>query len=201
MQYSFLATVRSNVDRMNSIVSDLNDLTKIQVGNLRLEYRVCTRLSEVLDDVLRSLKRQIEEKNQMMEISLAEDLPAVWADPARLAQILTNLISNASKYTPEGSCFGIRVERFSEVDGMLAGAEFLHIWVQDFGIGISDEDQKKIFQQYFRTDTAKEMATGTGLGLSITKSLVELQGGRIWFESALGIGTTFHFTVPIVETQ
>ena len=200
MQSSFLATVRSNVDRMNSIVSDLNDLTKIQVGNLRLEYRA-VQISEVLDDVLRSMKRQVEDKRQQMVISLAEGLPAVWADPARLAQILTNLISNAHKYTPEGGSFIIGAERFAEVDGMLAGAEFLHIWVQDFGIGISAEDQKQIFQQYFRTDTAKEMASGTGLGLSITKSLVELQGGRIWFESVLGTGTTFHFTVPIVETQ
>ena len=200
MQASFLATVRSNVDRMNSIVSDLNDLTKIQVGNLRLEFRT-VQIPEVLEDVLRSLKRQVEETHQQMVISLEEDLTAVWADPARLAQILTNLISNASKYTLEGGRFVIGAERYAEADGMLAGAEFVHLWVQDFGIGISDEDQKKIFQQYFRTDTAKEMASGTGLGLSITKSLVELQGGRIWFESAFGTGTTFHFTIPTVETQ
>jgi signal transduction histidine kinase/putative methionine-R-sulfoxide reductase with GAF domain len=200
MQSSFLATVRSNVDRMNTIVSDLNDLTKIQVGSLRLEYRA-VRISDVLEDVMRSIKRQVEEKRQQMVINLAEDLPSVWADPARLAQILTNLMSNAQKYTPEGGSFVIGADRYAEMDGILAGAEFLHIWVQDYGIGISEADQEQIFQQYFRTDTAKEMASGTGLGLSITKSLVELQGGRIWFESALGSGTTFHFTVPIVETQ
>jgi signal transduction histidine kinase len=198
MQSSFLSTVRSNVDRMNTIVSDLNDLTKIQVGNLRLEYRA-VQISDVLEDVTRSLKRLVEDKGQKMALVLEEDLPAVWADPSRLAQILTNLVSNAQKYTPEGGEFTVGVERYAEADGVLAGAAFLHIWVQDQGIGISEEDQKHIFQQYFRSDNAKEMATGTGLGLSITKSLVEMQGGRIWFESALGKGTTFHFTVPTVE--
>jgi signal transduction histidine kinase len=198
MQSSFLGTVRSNVDRMNTIVSDLNDLTKIQVGNLRLEYRA-VQISEILEDVTRSLKRQVEEKGQKMTLILAEELPPVWADPARLAQILTNLVSNAQKYTPEGGEFTVGVERYAEAEGVLAGAAFLQIWVQDQGIGISDEDKVHIFQQYFRSDNAKEMATGTGLGLSITKSLVEMQGGRIWFESALGSGTTFHFTVPIVE--
>ena len=83
----------------------------------------------------------------------------------------------------------------------MAGAKFVHLWVQDEGIGISEEDQKKIFTQYFRTENAKDMASGTGLGLSITRSLVEMMGGRIWFESALNQGTTFHFTVPVSETQ
>jgi signal transduction histidine kinase len=200
MQSSFLATVRSNVDRMNTIVSDLNDLTKIQVGNLRLDFNTVS-IADVLDDVARSLKRQIEEKEQQMALNLPDDLPAVWADGSRLAQILTNLVSNAHKYTPERGVFDVSAERLMVNEGSLAGAEFVHVWVKDQGIGISEEDQKKIFQQYFRTDNAKEMASGTGLGLSITKSLVELQGGRIWFESKLGEGTTFHVTLPVAETQ
>jgi signal transduction histidine kinase len=200
MQSSFLATVRSNVDRMNTIVSDLNDLTKIQVGNLRLDFKA-VKISDVLDDVVRSLRRQVEEKEQHMEMHLPEDLPLVWADAARMAQILTNLVSNAHKYTPQAGVFDIGAERQVMQDGSLAGTEFVHIWVKDQGIGISEEDQKKIFQQYFRTDDAKEMASGTGLGLAITKSLVELQGGRIWFDSVFEQGTTFHFTLPVAETQ
>lgn len=200
MQASFLGTVRSNVDRMNTIVSDLNDLTKIQTGNLRLEYRA-VKVHEVLDDVVRSLKRQVEEKNQNTSIHLPGDLPAVWADPSRLAQILTNLVSNAQKYTAEGKSFTVAAEASVVAEGALAGASQVHIWVSDEGIGISEDDQKKIFQQYFRTDNAKEMASGTGLGLSITKSLIELQGGRIWFESEIGKGTTFHFTLPVAEAQ
>ena len=76
--------------------------------------------------------------------------------------------------------------------------EVLHIWVKDTGIGISEEDQKKIFQKFFRSEDPKTReAPGTGLGLNITKSLVEMQGGQIWFESEFRKGTTFHFTVPI----
>ena len=75
-----------------------------------------------------------------------------------------------------------------------------HVWVRDNGIGIPEQDQDKIFQQYFRTDISKETASGTGLGLNISKSLVEMQGGRIWFESEMGKGTMFHFTVPVAES-
>jgi signal transduction histidine kinase len=199
MQSSFLATVRSNVDRMNTIVSDLNDLTKIQTGNLRLEYRAI-RIMDVLDEVVRSLRRQIDDKEQKLVLELPEDLPLVWADTSRVAQVLVNLVSNAQKYTPQNGEIEIAAGRYTDPDETLAGVEFVQIWVRDSGIGITDEDQKKIFQQYFRTDSAKEMASGTGLGLNITRSLVEMQGGRIWFESVFGQGTTFHFTLPVAET-
>ncbi len=193
MQASFLGTVRSNVDRMNTIVSDLNDLTKIQVGNLALN-RAEVSLSELFTEVLRSLQRQIDEKKQLFTWYLPADFPPVWADASRLSQILMNLISNATKYTLEsGTIFvGAELMPFDPEN-----SEQVHIWVQDHGIGIPNEDQKKIFQQYFRTDAAKEMASGTGLGLNITRSLVELQGGEIWFESEPGAGTTFHFTLPV----
>jgi signal transduction histidine kinase len=78
--------------------------------------------------------------------------------------------------------------------------EVVHLWVKDNGIGISIEDQTKIFQKFFRSDDSKAReAPGTGLGLNITKSLIEMQGGRIWFESEYREGTTFHFTVPVAE--
>ena len=198
MQASFLGTVRSNVDRMNTIVSDLNDLTKIQTGNLRLEPKAI-QTPEVLEDVVRSLRRQIDDKRQALQIDLPAELPPVWADSSRLAQVLTNLVSNATKYTPEDGRIFIGAERQVAKEGTLAGAMYVHLWVRDSGIGISEEDQKRIFQQYFRTDNAKEMASGTGLGLSITRSLIEMQGGRIWFDSAVGQGTTFHFTLPVAE--
>jgi signal transduction histidine kinase len=200
MQSSFLATVRSNVDRMNTIVTDLNDLTKIQVGNMRLDYRAIP-VTEVLEEVVRSLTRQIDDKNQRLILDVPENLPAVWADPARLAQIITNLLSNAHKYTPDAGEIVVRARRYQSPENEPSSLELIHISVKDSGIGIEEEDQKKIFQQYFRTDNAKEMASGTGLGLSITRSLVEMQGGRIWFESKPEVGTTFSFTVPIAETQ
>jgi signal transduction histidine kinase len=155
---------------------------------------------DVLDEVVRSLRRQIDDKEQKLVLELPEDLPLVWADTSRVAQVLVNLVSNAQKYTPQNGEIEIAAGRYTDPDETLAGVEFVQIWVRDSGIGITDEDQKKIFQQYFRTDSAKEMASGTGLGLNITRSLVEMQGGRIWFESVFGQGTTFHFTLPVAET-
>jgi len=185
---------------MNVIVTDLNDLTKIQVGNLRLDYRA-VQINEVLADVIRSMNRQIEEKDQELSLSLPAELPPVWADASRLVQIITNLLSNASKYTHNGRQLIMGAQRYSSDEQDLAGVEFVEVWVKDQGIGIPLEDQEKIFQQYFRTDASKEMASGTGLGLAITKSLVEMQGGRIWFESVANEGTTFHFTIPVAEAQ
>lgn len=200
MQSSFLGTVRSNVDRMNTIVTDLSDLTKIQVGNMRLEYKA-VRVTDALNEVMRSIERQVEEKKQQSTVSLPDNLPIVWADPVRLSQILTNLVSNAHKYTPEEGSFDVGAEVYIPQEGAMAGAKFVHLWVKDQGIGISEEDQKKIFTQYFRTDNAKEMASGTGLGLSITRSLIEMMGGRIWFDSVINQGTTFHFTLPVAEVM
>jgi signal transduction histidine kinase len=200
MQSSFLSTVRSNVDRMNVIVTDLNDLTKIQVGNLRLDYRA-VQINEVMADVIRSMNRQIEEKDQELSLSLPAELPPVWADASRLVQIITNLLSNASKYTHNGRQLTMGAQLYASVEQDQAGVEFVEVWVKDQGIGIPLDDQEKIFQQYYRTDASKEMASGTGLGLAITKSLVEMQGGRIWFESVENEGTTFHFTIPVAESQ
>jgi signal transduction histidine kinase len=198
MQASFLTTIRSNVDRMNTIVSDLNDLTKIQVGSLRLEYQ-SVAVQDTVDDVIRSLRSQIEEKEQIMKLELPPDLPPVWADPIRLAQVLTNLVSNAHKYTGKGGKIILGAGRLDDQTGLLSGLEVVHIWVRDTGIGIALEDQDKIFRQYFRTEASKESASGTGLGLFISKSLVEMQSGRIWFESEPNQGSTFHFTVPVAE--
>ncbi len=198
MQTSFLATIRSNVDRMNTIVSDLNDLTKIQVGNLRLDCKEVSLL-ETLTEVTRSLQRQIDDKELTITKDIPQGLPDIWADASRLSQILTNLISNAVKYTPNGGLIAVMAEVMPAIDS--SSSEFVHIWIQDHGIGIPISDQKKVFQQYFRTDIAKEMASGTGLGLNITRSLVELQGGKIWFESQPGAGTTFHFTLPVENYQ
>jgi signal transduction histidine kinase len=198
MQSSFLSTIRSNVDRMNTIVSDLNDLTKIQVGNMRLEFKAVT-VQDVLDEAIRSLNRQIDEKEQNLELVIPDDLPRMWADQARMVQIIINLVSNANKYTRQGGKIQVGAERWPSDPESPTVLEVVHIWVMDNGMGISVEDQEKIFQQYFRTEQSKDTTTGTGLGLSISKSLVEMQGGHIWFESVLDQSTTFHFTVPVIE--
>jgi signal transduction histidine kinase len=199
MQTNFLGTIRSNVERMSTLVSDLNDNAKIEAGRLRLDFRPAD-VREVMDDVVRSTRRQVEDKRQTIELQLPPQLPQVWADRTRVAQVLTNLVSNAYKYTPEGGHLLIGAEATDNQWDPEGAKQVVHLWVQDNGIGISFEDQARIFQRFFRSDDSKAReAPGTGLGLNITKSLVEMQGGRIWFNSEFRKGTTFHFTIPVSE--
>jgi signal transduction histidine kinase len=198
-QSNFLGTIRSNIDRMNTLVSDLNDMSKIEVGRLRLDFK-SLRLADSVETVVRSTRKQIEEKQQTLTLALPDDLPPMWADRVRLEQVLVNLVSNAHKYTPASGSLEVAAERCANIWDPNGAAEVVHIWVKDDGIGIAEEDQKKIFQKFFRSDDPKTReVTGTGLGLNITRSLVEMQGGRIWFESEFRKGTIFHFTVPVSE--
>jgi signal transduction histidine kinase/putative methionine-R-sulfoxide reductase with GAF domain len=199
MQANFLSTIRSNVERMSALVSDLNDNAKIEANRLRLDFKP-VEVGEIVDEVLRSTKRQVDDKRQNVELDLAPYLPAVWADRLRVGQVLTNLISNAHKYTSEGGKILVGAEATNNQWDPEGAKQVVHLWVRDTGIGIGIEDQAKIFQKFFRSDDSKAReAPGTGLGLNITKSLVEMQGGRIWFESEFRGGTTFHFTVPVAE--
>lgn len=117
-----------------------------------------------------------------------------------MIQILTNLVSNAHKYTSEGGGIQLKAEHIHEVDESAGTFEVVHVSVMDSGFGISEEDQRQIFQQFFRSeDSDVRQENGTGLGLSITKNLVEMQDGRIWFQSVENEGTTFHFTIPTAE--
>jgi len=199
MQANFLGTIRSNVERMSALVSDLNDNAKIEAGRLRLDYKPVD-VPDVVDEVVRSTKRQVDDRRQSIELHLSSQLPQVWADRMRVGQVLTNLVSNAHKYTPEGGKILVGAESTVNQWDPSGAKQVVHLWVKDDGIGISVEDQAKIFQKFFRSDDSKAReAPGTGLGLNITKSLVEMQGGRIWFDSEFRKGTTFHFTIPIAE--
>jgi signal transduction histidine kinase len=203
MQSNFLGTIRSNIERMKSIVEDLNDNSKIEAGRLRLDFKA-VNVAEVTENVVRSTRRQIDDKKQTIEVQLPEALPLIWADRTRVEQILVNLVSNSNKYTQEGGQISIAAEKTisprQSAKGDGDGQDVVHIWVKDNGLGMTPADQKKIFQKFFRSDDDQaRKSPGTGLGLNITKSLVEMQGGRIWFESEFRNGTTFHITIPISE--
>lgn len=191
-QVSFLTTIRNNVDRMATLVSDLTEISRIESGNLRIEPRAVP-VWDVIDEVVTLTKTQVSEKNQTLTVDIPEQLPKSWCDRGRFAQIVTNLISNANKYSPQGARILVQALR---VDNMI------QIKVQDNGYGMTLEDQQSMFNKFFRSGDEKvREAPGTGLGLSITKNLIELQGGRIWFESEFRKGTTFYFTVPVVREE
>ena len=187
-QTSFLTTIRNNVNRMATLVSDLTDISRIESGNLRLEPR-SVPVWDVIDEVVTLTKTQVTQKNQTVTVDIPTELPKAWCDRNRLAQILTNLVSNANKYTPEGGAITVQAIR---KNGMI------QVKVQDNGLGMTAEDQEKLFSKFFRSaDEKVREAPGTGLGLSITKNLIELQGGKVWFESEFRKGTSFYFTVPV----
>jgi len=155
-------------------------------------------LKEIINELVRSTKRQLEDKQQTLHLLMDEELAEIWADPNRLLQILTNLISNAHKYTQKNGEISLIAEKSKDNWGSDPSKWVSHIMVRDNGLGISEEDQKMIFQKFFRSEDADIRASsGTGLGLNITRSLVEMQGGRIWFVSEQKKGTTFHFTLPL----
>ncbi|MCE1252859.1 MAG: GAF domain-containing protein [Anaerolineae bacterium] len=196
-QANFLSTIRSNVERMATLVSDLADISRIEADRLKLDFKALNS-KELLEEVLRSLRRQFEDKSLEIEINYPDDTPLVWGDKTRMIQVMTNLLSNACKYTPNGGKVMVSAEATSNIWDESGAPRVLHMCVRDTGIGISEEDQRKIFQKFFRSEDPKTReAPGTGLGLSITKSLVEKQGGKIWFESEFRKGTAFHFTVPV----
>jgi len=191
-QVKFLTTVHNNVNRMATLVSDLVDITRIEGGNIRLEPRAVS-VSDAIDEVVTLAKTQIEQKKQTISVDIPNYLPKSWCDRTRLSQILTNLISNANKYSPED---GVLLVQAIRVDG------FIQVKVQDNGLGMTLEDQRNLFTKFFRSvDEKVRDAPGTGLGLSITKNLIELQGGKIWFESEFRKGSTFFFTVPVYDEQ
>ena len=196
-QAGFLSTILNNVLRMETLVSDLNDLTKQETGNMRLDIAPVD-FREVIEETIRAHQRQIDEKEQELHLHVPVDLPLVLGDHTRLIQIMTNFVSNANKYTPPGGTITITAEAIHDPQGPQGAPQVIHCAVQDTGIGMSEEDLSQLFVPYFRSENPKTREQpGTGLGMTITRGLIEQHGGRVWVESQLEVGTTFHFTLPL----
>jgi two-component system sensor histidine kinase EvgS len=206
----FLKTITSNVDRMTKMVNDLLDISRIETGRLRLEMGKVA-IPVVIQESLDAFRDSIKDKGLTLELSIPDDLPPAWGDQARLVQVLTNLVSNAVKYTPEGGIHitAETVELPLQDNGRTAGkgpgdknGRFVRCSVHDTGIGISEEDQARLFKsQFVRFENAVDVAPGHGLGLWLVNRLAEMQGGQITFESELNEGSTFAFTIPVADSQ
>lgn len=191
-QTQFMGVIKRNLGRMSVLISDLSDINRMESGRMTFEIGAFD-IRDVVEDVTDSLQERIASREQTLHVEIRPEVTAVYADSRRINQILTNLLSNANKYTPDGGRIQIQV---SQENGRALVA------VTDTGIGISEENQAQLFTQFFRAEDeeVREQA-GWGLGLSIVKKMVEAQGGEIWFKSTLGEGSTFAFTVPSAKIE
>jgi PAS domain S-box-containing protein len=192
-QRNYVEKVHRSAENLLGIINDILDFSKIEAGKMSME-QVDFRLEDVLDHVANLIGMKAEAKGLELLFNCGGEVPtALVGDPLRLGQVLVNLCSNAVKFTEQGEIIlGLEVVRQhgSEVE--------LHGWVRDTGIGMSAEQQERLFQSFSQADSSTTRKYGgTGLGLAISRTLLELMNGRIWVESEPGRGSTFHFEVRL----
>lgn len=188
MQKSFLQVVKTNGDRLNALVEDLLEISRLENGKVTLKVKEL-HLRDLIDDIVASLRTETLRKGMELKLEVDPLLPPVEADGKRIAQVLANLMSNAHKYTRDGGQIIVRAHRTGQM---------VQVDVADTGVGIPPDELPQMFSQFFRANNAlKDQVGGTGLGLSIAKSFVELHGGDMWVTSEIEVGSTFSFTLPI----
>jgi signal transduction histidine kinase len=187
-----LERLEKNGRHLLGLINDVLDLSKIEAGQLTLSLDEYS-MGELIQTVFTSVEALAAEKKLELKVKVPKDLMTGKGDEQRIAQVLLNLLGNAIKFTEEGE---VRVE------ATVSNKTFL-VSVSDTGPGLSEADQKKIFEEFHQADgSSTRKKGGTGLGLSISKKIVEMHGGRIWVESTPGEGSTFRFTLPVrVERQ
>lgn len=187
-QRSVLTDVYNSNERIITLVNDLLDVSRIEAGKMRNEPTP-TNIIEFIKSMLPEVEQNFAKRNQKFEFIRPDSLPRVSADPKLVWQVLQNLLTNASKYTPEGGNITLSLS-------LSDGAAIMT--VADNGYGIPEFQKNRVFEKFFRADNTGKME-GTGLGLYISKELAEASGGKLWFESTEGKGTTFFYSLPLNE--
>jgi signal transduction histidine kinase/CheY-like chemotaxis protein len=186
-QERYLEDIRRSGRHLLELLNDILDLSKVEAGKMELEL-ADTSLSAALEQGVAMIRTRASNQGLSLTVDVDPDVVDVVADPLRLKQVVLNLLSNAVKFTPPGGRVQVRARRL---------ADEVHVTVEDTGIGISEEDQKRIFESFEQgRGGLSGAAEGTGLGLTLSKRIVELHGGRLWVESRLGEGSAFTFTLP-----
>jgi signal transduction histidine kinase len=197
-QHQFLQRVKANIERMGGLLNDLIKVTTIDAGHITLSPEAVD-LINVIEEAIISLSTQFSERNVAVQMDMPSELPPIHADRDSLYQIVQHLLSNACQCSQADSQVLVRarLEEYGDrIDGL---PSYLFVSVADSGGGIVPEDQRRVFQRLYRADNPLIAGLGeTGVGLSIAKALVEAQGGRIWVESEIGVGSTFSFILPLL---
>lgn len=183
-----IMSLHDEVVRISRLVNELQDMSMADAGELRLNRRVVP-VEELVEKVAVPFSGEASNKNIDFNIDLEPGLPAVYADPDRMVQVMLNILGNALRYASEGGKVTLSARR----DG-----QDVVFSIKDNGSGIAPEDLDNIFERFYRSEQSRTRAGGgTGLGLAIAKGIIETHGGRIWADSKIGQGSTFSFTVPI----
>ena len=183
---SLAGDINSDALRLNRMISEMLDLDRMEAGKVRISPKPVDVNGLVRDVVDRA---RASSESHMIRIDLDQALPIINADPDRLIQVISNLLTNAVKYSPDGGEIGVTT---ALDDGQVRVA------VSDHGVGIAPENISRVFGRYERFESNKtSKVVGTGLGLAISRQIIELHGGRIWVDSKVGEGSTFQFTVPV----
>lgn len=191
-QAEYLHIIDGSAHRLLHLSNQLLDSTRIETGRLDLVLQQ-TDLVGLLHDVILELGPRFAAKSQAVIEHAAADLPDCLCDVNRAAQVMGNLLDNACKYSPPDTTITVTLRR-AEEEG------FVQLAVQDQGIGIAEHEATDLFAPFYRTSGARQVsASGVGLGLYIASSLIELHGGRLWFESTPGAGSTFYATFPMAD--
>ncbi len=196
-QHELVRTALTSSHQLLRIVDDILDYSKLEANKLELET-TSYNLRDLLESVLQLMERPAESKGLRLHLHIDPSvrLP-VRGDPVRLRQVLTNLISNAVKFTERGS-ISLHVRKTGET----ASQHLLHFEVRDTGIGIAPEAQARLFRAFSQADASTtRLYGGTGLGLAICKRIIDLMGGRIGVQSERGHGATFHFDIPLLKVH
>ncbi|MGH2841730.1 MAG: hybrid sensor histidine kinase/response regulator, partial [Solirubrobacteraceae bacterium] len=185
-QLEFIRIALGSTDRLVDLVNDLLDVARIEAGQFELHPRP-TDLRATVEEVAELMQPRLLDKRQQLVVDIREPRPPALVDPARVRQIVTNLVTNAHQYTGEGGTITIHLE---------GDARTTRIAVADTGHGMSPHEVERVFERFFRGESDERRGPGTGLGLSIVKSLVDMHGGTIGVDSRLGAGTTFSVGLP-----
>jgi GGDEF domain-containing protein len=199
-QLIFLSMAERNINRLTNILNDLLNLSRIESGKIELKFGNL-ELEGVIELTASSLRPQADVKSIPIEVEISKPLPAVYGDPEKIEQILTNLIGNAIKFTPEGGKIFVSAKHLPKEKEEGYGDK-VAVSVKDTGIGIPTEHLESIFEKFHQVESSLHRSvSGTGLGLAITKGLVEAHQGKIWVESEVEKGSTFTFTLPLAEGE
>ncbi len=191
-QKMFLGRAKSNVDRLNRLINDILDLSKMESGKIDMNFAM-TDVSQLVGEVMEGHAPVAKDKSLSLEMQIEAGLPRISLDPDKMIQVLNNLINNAIKFTDAGS---IKLSLNHMKD-----EKVIQFCVSDTGLGITEENQAKLFEKFQQIGEAADQIEGTGLGLAICKEIIKRHGGKIWVESELGEGTSIFFVLPVGERE